>query len=417
MTLLVVLTTFGFLADYLFIRLQQQQIERLLVRDLERVQELVRMSAVGARFVEGRTGGFTLQFVSQDGRVRLPPGADAPVPLYLEPNLDTSSGTPLLISSIPWSLPSGNVLGTVRLAIDVSDLFAARRVLVRSFLVSGSVIALMAGLVSLLSLRRALEPLSSLAEQADRVDPANPRMTEYQGPDDEVATVARALNRALGAIRARQQAERDALAEVAHELAAPLSVVAGQLNAVAAQTGDARLRAAKDAADELLYTSQDLLTLARGELERPLELAVVDLGVVAHRVANEYPGVRVTHEAPVEVLGNSERLTQVVRNLVRNAVQATAAADQVAINVAKGKDGEAILDVQDSGPGLSEDDLEHIFDRYYSHQRARGTGVGLTVAKQIIEQHEGCLSVQSTPGQGSCFTIRLAGLEQQLTEG
>jgi signal transduction histidine kinase len=311
-------------------------------------------------------------------------------------------------------LPSGNEWGTIRLALDIQPFIDARRLLLNSLLLSGFVIALAVTLFSLMILRRTMRPLQVLAKEAVEIDPANPRLTSYVGPEDEVATLARALDRTLEAIRERQQAERDALAEIAHELAAPLSVVSGQLNSLAGdKTSDVRFLAARDAANELLYSSQDLLTLARGELDFKFELSALDLLQVAERVANEYPGVKVLGSS-VEVLASYERMVQVVRNLVRNAVQASGSPDKVTVRL-EASGSQTLLHVQDRGPGLSDDVKAHLFERYYSRKQG-GTGVGLVVARNIIEQHEGTIEVSSTLGEGSCFTVRLPSLEAQLED-
>ncbi|MEX2540246.1 MAG: HAMP domain-containing sensor histidine kinase [Trueperaceae bacterium] len=412
-TLLVAILAFGVLAIALFGRLQYRQLEELLERDLERVQFLVEGSQVGARVADA-AGGPRVQFVSTNGAVQLPPDTAEAMPYFEEPTLVQHEGIVLLTAAVPWRLPSGNEIGTIRIGYDATEIGRGRLVLVRSLLVSGAVIILLVLQVSLKTLRRALSPLQHLAEQADKLDPAHPVMQPHQGPDDEVARVATALERALDAIRARRQSERDALAEVAHELAAPLSVVAGQLNALAEDRDDPRYRAAQDAANELLYTSQDLLTLARGELELPLELRTLDLFDVASRVALQYPGVKVEGEPGSEVLGSRERLTQVVRNLVRNAVQASEVG-RVTISVQQA--GERVeLAVRDEGQGLDVLEQAHIFERYVSGSPGQGSGVGLTVARGIVERHEGELAVSSRPGQGSVFTIRLPSLAAQLEE-
>jgi two-component system OmpR family sensor kinase len=411
-TLLVAILAFGVLAVALFGRLQYQQLEELLKRDLERVQWLVEGSQLGN--LAERATGPQLQFVSHDGVVQATPEPAEALPRFDEPTLVTRNGMLLLTASVPWRTPGGNEIGTIRMAYDATEIRRARLVLGRSLLVSGAVISLLALQMSLKTLRRALSPLQHLAEQADRLDPAHPVMKPYQGPDDEVARVATALERALDAIRARRQSERDALAEVAHELAAPLSVVAGQLNALAEERDDPRYRAAREAADELLYTSQDLLTLARGELELPLELRALDLFEVASRVARQYPGVRVEGEPGAEVLGSRERMTQVVRNLVRNAIQASDAS-QVSISVSHS--GERVeLAVRDEGRGLDVLEQARIFERYVSGSPAQGIGVGLTVARGIVERHDGELTVSSRPGKGSVFTVRLPSLAGQLEE-
>lgn len=411
-TLLLAAFAFGLLALWLFGRFQRQALDRLLLRDLARVQLLVEGSEVGAQFIE-HSEGSRLQFVSHDGSLRLPEGVEPALPLFDAPTLIEQEGELLLVGAVPWRLPSGNEIGTIRLAVGANDLHRSQRILATSLLASGIVISLAALLVSLAVLRRALEPLNQLAEQADRLDPAYPVLTAYQGPEDEVARVAEALDRALDAIRVRQRRERDAVAEVAHEIAAPLSVVAGQLEALAAERDDPRFRAARDAANELLFTAQDLLTLARGELDFPLELTTLDLAGVARRVAAQYPGVQLEANGETEVLGSPERLAQVVRNLVRNGVQATGSPTRVQIELRQLGD-RVLLHVRDDGPGLSARDQERVFERWVSGRKDHGAGVGLTVARRIVEEHGGRLTVSSQLGQGSVFTVDLPSLAAQL---
>jgi signal transduction histidine kinase len=293
---------------------------------------------------------------------------------------------------------------------------AARRTLRVSLMTSGALIAVAAMLAGLLILGRTLRPLRQLAVQADGLDPRDPHLTAVTDRDDEVGRVYDALKRALEAIRERQQAERDALAEVAHELAAPLSVVAGQLDALSEESPDPHVLAARDAARELLYTSQDLLSLARGELERPAELEAVELGALARRVAHEYPGIAVAAEGDTRVLVSPQRLAQVVRNLVRNALQAASGPAGVSVRVT-GDGGRVRLAVQDDGPGLDEESQRRVFDRYYTRRRAAGgSGIGLTVVRTIVEGHGGSVSVRSAPRQGSTFTVVLPSLAAEIVE-
>ncbi len=400
-------------ADQSFARSQRAQLEDLLQRDLLRVQSLLRAGTLGEDFVGQGDGGVRLQFVSAAGLVVLP--ADGPEPIHLAtaPLRLAGATTTELVGSARWLLPSGLEVGTIRMALDIAESEAVRRDLRTGLWVSGGVVALLAGAAALALLGGALRPLGDLASQAVAVDPADPRLARYRGPDDEVAEVARALNAALEAIRQRQQAERDALAEVAHELAAPLTVVAGELGQLAeARPDDPRVRAARVAADELLHTSQDLLTLARGELETVPELSVVDIVEVARGVVDAYPGVAFRGDgADARVFAHPDRLRQVVRNLVRNAVQA-AGAGAVRVDVVGG-DEEVRVCVADDGPGMAPEVLARVFDRYVS-ERAGGVGVGLTVAQRIAQAFDGRIEARSTPGEGSVFEVVLPGWRAQV---
>jgi len=412
LALLLGLFLFGTLAYALFVRQQRGQLEDLLLRDLERVQSLVRQAPVGAQFVRN-SEDFTLQFVAATGEVVIPQGERNVLPESETPVMEPRARRTYLVASAPWVLPDGNAFGTIRLALDVTSDMAERRDLLNSLLVSGGAIALVAVVVNLVLLQRSLAPLSRLARQARGVNPAEPSPIVHKGPHDEVAYVAQALNRALRGIRKRQQAERDSLAEIAHELAAPLTLVAGHLESLAAaHPDDARLAAARAAANELLYTSKDLLTLARGELERTLDLQVLDFSEVVLRIAQEYPAVCVERVQSAELAGSPERLAQLVRNLVRNAVQA-AGAERVSLAL-EADACEVRLSVRDEGPGIPPEDLPHLFERFYTRRKQGGVGVGLSVARQIAKGHGGDITVTSTLGEGTVFTVVLPSLGAQL---
>ena len=413
-TLLLALAGIVVLTDAIYRPLQYRQLGGVVERELDRITAVVQAGSVGRSFLAEGDRELAVQFVSNSGRVLLPEPGAAPLPLHWRPALVATEGSSVMVGAAPWVLPSGLQAGTVRVALDASDALASQRTVRISLVLAGLLIALLASLVVIVVVRRSLEPLLGLAKEADAVDVAAPSIARYEGPDDEVARVAGALNRALDGIRERQQAERDALAEIAHELAAPLTLVAGHLRALEAQDAGAgpRLTTAREAADELLHTSQDLLTLARGELDRVPDLSVVDVSLKARQVTAEYPGVALeTRGEDFRVLANAERMRQVVRNLVRNAVQASGGSAGVTVRC-EGREDEVLLEVHDRGPGLPDDAAERIFDRYYSG-RSGGAGVGLAVVQRIALAFGGSVAVRSEPSRGSTFTVRLPSLRSQ----
>lgn len=413
LALLSGLLLFGALTYASFLRQQRLQLNELLLRDLSRVQTLVQEGAIGSQLTSSG-GDFVLQFVTGFGQTVIGQQGVELFPDVEQPTIISRGRRVLLVASVPWLL-SDTRAGTIRLGLDVTADFAERQDLLRGLLISGAVIALATTIVTLVLVQRSLKPLARLAEGARQLNPAEPLPIRYQGPRDEVASVAQALNRALRSIHKRQQAERASLAEIAHELAAPLTLVAGHLESVrSAHPGDTRLEVAQGAANELLYTSKDLLTLARGELERALDLQVLDLVLVARQIAREYPGVRLGLLEPSEIAGSHERLSQLVRNLVRNAVQA-AGAEGVALEV-RVNPGEVLLSVQDNGVGVPEDELPFLFERFYTQRKQGGTGVGLTVAQQIARQHGGLITVTSVVGEGTSFTLTLPSLGAQMED-
>ena len=407
---MLLFSTFAYL---LFVRQQYRQLESLLSRDLERAQNSFTSPNVGAR-LSLEEGSFRQQFVDKANKVVIPPNPELELPLEVEPVVMRLGEIPFLVGSTPWRLSTGTELGTIRVALDIRDALGVRRNLLRSLLLSGFVITASALAVGLWLLRRSLKPLTNLASEARKVNPAKPELANYKGPNDEVADVAHALNTALGGIRKRQEDERASLAEIAHELAAPLTLVAGHLESLSNHVKDSRLDAAKDAANELLYTSQDLLTLARGELEQTLNYSIVDLKDIITKLARAYPGIQVevtTHNT--DVAGSPERLTQLVRNLVRNAVQVSKETGDVFVKL-EHQLSNITLTVGDKGSGIKSEDLPYIFERFYS--KKGGVGVGLSIAQRIAKQHGGDIQVSSVIGEGSVFIVALPSLTSQLEE-
>jgi two-component system, OmpR family, sensor kinase len=174
---------------------------------------------------------------------------------------------------------------------------------------------------------------------------------------------------------------------------------------------DPGLHAAADAARELLHTSQDLLVLARGEVTRPLSPSLVDLRDLLQRVLAEYPGVHLRANATAHVVGDPDRLMQVMRNLVRNGVQAVGTPEGVRLALEAGVE-EHVLTVDDDGPGMDAETLPRVFERGF--RRGRGTGVGLTISKDVVELHGGTIEARSGHGGGACFVVRLPSLAARI---
>jgi two-component system, OmpR family, sensor kinase len=404
---------FGTFAYLLFARQQYRQLESLLLRDLERAQNSFVSPSVGAS-LSLQEGSFRQQFVDKTNKVVIPPNPEFTLPLQAKPLVVTFDKTSFLVGATAWKLSTGLELGTIRVALDISDALGVRRTLLRSLLLSGLVITASSLAVGLWLLRRSLKPLSNLANEARKVNPANPELANYKGPNDEVADVAHALNTALEGIRKRQEDERASLAEIAHELAAPLTLVAGHLESLSHHVQDSRLESARDAANELLYTSQDLLTLARGELEQNLSYSIVDLKDIVIKLARAYPGIQIELSPnSKDVAGSPERLMQLVRNLVRNAVQVSKETRDVCVRL-ESQNEQILLSVTDKGAGIRSKDLPHIFERFYS--KRGGVGVGLSIAQRIAKQHGGNIRVGSVLGEGSVFTVTLPSLVSQLDE-
>ncbi len=405
---LAVVAAFGTLAYLGFVRQQDASMRRFLEEDLARLAALLERPVLGASFVDPAVPGYGVQIVAPDGATVLSWGITTQLPLVAPPAIRVVEGRRAIVGSTPWR--GGGA--TIRVAHDVEDALATRSALLRSLWTGGVVAGVLASWLAGTVARRALRPLERVAADARRIDPSAPGAIAYAGGDDELRVVTDALNETLAAIRERSDREHAFLLEVAHELAGPLTLVHYHLGSARRdREDDVSLRVAAEAAEELLRTSQDLLVVARGEDARPLEMSVVALRDVLQRVVRAYPGVVLEAEHRGDVVADPDRLAQVFRNLVRNGVQAAGRAHGVRVTL-EARDDEHVVRVADDGPGLDAEARTRVFERGY--RRGEGSGVGLSIAKDLVERHGGCIEVAAEAGPGAVFEVRLPSLAARL---
>lgn len=240
---------------------------------------------------------------------------------------------------------------------------------------------------------------------------------------DEIADLGRAFNQMAASLEEGETLRRNLMADVAHELRTPLTVIQGNLQAIldgVYPLDEAQVAGLYDETRLLTRLVDDLRELALAEAgQLRLERAPVDLVALAQAVtanfmpAAEAAGVKLLAPAAgaVTVLGDADRLGQVLRNLLSNALRHTPAGQQVAVRVETAGD-QALLIVADTGTGISPQDLPHVFDRFYRGSKNRGrrvgsAGLGLAIARQLVMAHGGDIGVESVEGQGTTFTVRL----------
>jgi heavy metal sensor kinase len=273
--------------------------------------------------------------------------------------------------------------------------------------------------------RKALRPVAEITRQAGAIGVEQLHARVPVPPTtDEIAGLATTINAMLERIEHGVREKRRFLADASHELRTPLAVMRSEIEV--SLRGDDIEPAAREVlasnAEEVERMSRivdDLLTLARID-EGRLELARsrVDLGAVARDVAGSLRPLAVAQGIPVTVSGvevgadvdaDPEHLRRAVRNLVENAVKYTGAGGRVGVEVWR-RNGEAGLTVTDTGPGIPEALLERIFDRFVRADVARsrstgGSGLGLSITREIVEAHGGRVWAESTPGVGSAFSM------------
>lgn len=266
---------------------------------------------------------------------------------------------------------------------------------------------------------RPLEEIARLAGQISRADDLSRRLPDT-GRDDEIGQLTLALNQTLARLEELFTAQQRFLADVSHELRTPLTTIRGNVDLMRRMGGadDVSLDDIEAELERMTRLVNDLLLLARADVgSLPVTTETVEMDTllldVYRQVKALRPKVEVTLEEvdQVQVTGDSDRLKQLILNLVDNAVKYTPAGGQVFLSLHK-DGGYAELTVRDTGIGIPEEDLPFIFDRFYRVDKARarahgGSGLGLSIARWIVEVHKGTLTVDSQVGEGTTFTVRL----------
>ncbi len=264
-----------------------------------------------------------------------------------------------------------------------------------------------------------------IARPVDRVSAAARSLARGTHPEPvpvegaaEIATLAVAFNDLAAQLRQAQEAERNFLLSVSHELKTPLTAIRGYAEAVEDGAVDPREAAATVASEarRLERLVRDLLDLARmNKTDFSVHNTEIDLAEVAADAVHRYEqqaesfGVElhVVADGSAPAIADADRVLQVVSNLVENALRLTPPGGEVRVVATPG-----VLRVEDTGPGLAEADTERAFDRFYLHERYGlerqvGTGLGLAIVKELMLAMGGNVDVESRPGKLTVFTVRL----------
>ena len=296
------------------------------------------------------------------------------------------------------------------------------RLFVIELLVTVAVLAALA-VLALWIIRISLRPLTAIEETAAAITAGDlSRRVEHADPQTEVGRVGSALNTMLDRIEASDRRLRRFIADASHELRTPLAAVRAYAElfgrGAAARPTDLErsMSGITREAERMSLLVDDLLLLARLDEGRPLERKPVDLAEVvaeavdAARVVEPDRPIELSVE-PTTVTGDETRLRQVLDNLLANARAHTPVDTPVSVGL-RHVDGRAELAVADHGPGLTEEQAERVFERFYraDSSRARasgGAGLGLSIVAAVTEAHGGTAEARPTPGGGATFVITL----------
>ncbi len=296
-----------------------------------------------------------------------------------------------------------------------------------TLIVVGSILGIAAG--AWMS-RRMTAPLDDLAAGAAQVGAGDLTVRVTPKGSDEMIGLAEAFNRMAADLHEAEQLRQHMLADVAHELRTPLTVLQGNLRAILDDVyplDKAEIAGLYDQTRHLHRLVNDLHELAQAEAgQLPLARQPVNIvALVQDAVAILAPMAEaqdvtlryLPSSGELVVAGDRARLTQVMQNLLTNALRHTPAQGEIVVTVAR-RAGQAEIAVQDNGDGIDAQHLPYVFDRFYRTDRARdrdagGAGLGLAIVRALVEAHGGSVRVASAaPGLGSTFVVAMPALER-----
>jgi heavy metal sensor kinase len=276
-------------------------------------------------------------------------------------------------------------------------------------------------------MRGALRPVDEIRQKAAQITSRNlSERLPVVHTGDELERLATDLNHMIERLEESFHQINRFSADASHELRTPLTVLQGELEAIA-QKGQSLPEDVRDTIGSALEEThrlakivESLLAISRLEAgEERVQRVRLDFAELARSTADQmrllaeekHVALDCDLTEPVEVDADPSRLKQVVVNLLDNAIKYTPESGKVSISATQ-RDGRAVLEVADSGIGISSADLPHIFDRFYRADKARsrqlgGTGLGLSIVRSICLAHGGQVTVKSTEGRGSLFRVEL----------
>ncbi len=326
--------------------------------------------------------------------------------------------------------------GVAFIAVKLDDVESTMRAMIILQLLIGGGVLVIAGGLGYLVVRRSLRPLEEVEATAEAIAAGDlTRRVPQAPPRTEVGRLSTSINTMLHQVqdsfdrvasseeraRADEERMRRFVGDASHELRTPLTSIRGFAELYrqgATDDTEFVMSRIESEAERMGLLVEDLLLLARLDARRPLAADTVDLVAVAddvvHAAQAREPERDIALDAEpgtVELTGDRDRLHQVVTNLVSNALRHTPGDATVRVRVAA-EPGAAVVAVADTGDGMEPDEAARVFERFYRTDSSRsrgsgGAGLGLSIVHGIVERHGGAVTVDTAPGRGATFTVRL----------
>ncbi len=317
--------------------------------------------------------------------------------------------------------------GTLQIGAEMSLVDRTQEDLLVVLTISVVIAIVLAAAIGWVTIESALQPLERTREAALQITQSNDLSRRIPSPGrsrDEVSQIVDAFNQNISRLERLIETQRRFVADVGHELRTPLTVIKGNVGLMRQMKtfDEESLVGISEEVDRLTRLVGDLILLAQAEAGKlPLIQEEVELDTLLLDVFHQMTvlarekQVQLTLGEVDQILvcGDRDRLTQVMVNLISNGIKYTPAKDRVVVNAAK-TDDTAWFSIQDNGPGIPQDDLPHIFERFFRAEKSRhrtqdgkGFGLGLSIAYWIVMGHNGRIEVDSQEGVGTVFTVYL----------
>lgn len=271
----------------------------------------------------------------------------------------------------------------------------------------------------------AIRPVEAISAAASRISAGHlSERIDVEDTDGELGQLAVTLNSTFARLDAAFAQQRQFTADASHELRTPLAVLISEAQTTLAHQRTAAeyretVEACLETAQQMRRLTEALLQLARFDAgQKQMKTAPFDLAVIARSGVElvgplaEARGVEIHGDfTAAKTLGDDDRLSQVVTNLLTNAIQYNQSPGHIHVSTRMENDW-AVLTVTDTGPGIAPEDLPHIFERFYRSDKARTSssgrnGLGLAICQAVVDEHHGHIEATNEPGAGAKFTVRL----------
>ncbi len=340
--------------------------------------------------------------------------------------ISSANGDHLLIYDVPV-IDQGKVIFIVQVAHSLAERDQSLLGLSRTLIIAGLLTILIAFGIGWILAGASLQPIHHITRTAQAIGKESDltRRVDYQGPNDEIGQLASTFNSMLARLQEAYQSvsralklQREFVADVSHELRTPLTTIRGDLELLRrepplpSQEQSDVLTDVVDESDRLIRLVNNLLILARADAGQSLTHEPVPGQALIEEACKQArqldPGREILEEAgDITAIGDRDALKQVLLILLDNAIKYTT--ERITVS-AETEGLQAVIRVRDQGPGIPPETLRHVFDRFYrggDKSRLNGFGLGLPIAKALIEGQGGSIAIESEAGQGSTAIVRL----------